>query len=282
MSGLSSDQLHTLKLVDHPIHPALSVLVRCCNEMRALPEFWRALQRQTAFSQVEVLVLDSGSTDGSIKYLLDQPCSLFQIPPEHFNFGRSCNQLMHLAHAPRALFLSAHVLLERDTVFQEIIALLDPQRDQAGYLRQVPNSVFGFNAYEKAYLNRRFPPGTSLQHLREPAAFSNAASALTQKAWLQNPFPEIHGSEDFRWAQEHLRHGGELFYLPHLHALHSHNETPTQVYQRVRLNVVARGQTASYRKAIFLFGGIFVEVLRVGGSFRQAWSFARSHARAYL
>jgi hypothetical protein len=189
---------------------------------------------------------------------------------------------MHLANAPRSLFLSAHVLLEKDTVFQEIISLLDPQREQAGYLRQVPNSVFGFTTYEKAYLNRRFPSGTSLQRLREPAAFSNAASALTQKAWLKNPFPEIHGSEDVLWAQEHLRQGGELFYLPHLLALHSHNETPIQVYQRVRLNVVARGQTRSYRHAIFLFAGIFVQILRAGGSFRQAWSFAGSHARAYL
>jgi rhamnosyltransferase len=282
MSPLDPDQPYPLRLVGQPAHPALSVLVRCRNEMNALPEFWRALQRQTAIAQVEILVLDSGSTDGSLEYLLERRCSLYQIPPEHFNFGRSCNQLMHLARAPRALFLSAHVLLEKDTVFQEIVTLLDPQRSQACYLRQVPNSIFGFNAYEAAYLNRRFPAGTSLRHLTRPAAFSNAASALTKNAWLQNPFPEIHGSEDFQWAQEHLHRGGDLLYLPHLLALHSHNETPAQVYQRVRLNVVARGQTGSYGRSLFLFGGILVQTLRAGASLRQAWSFAKSHARAYL
>lgn len=279
---MDTDNPDTLRLITQPVHPALSVLVRCHNEISALPEFWRLLQRQTAFVQAEVLVLDSGSTDGSVEYLLKQPCSLYQISPERFNFGRSCNQLMRLARSTRALFLSAHVLLEDTTIFQKIIALLDPQRDQAAYLRQVPNSVFGFNAYDAAYLNRRFPPGTSLQKLSQPASFSNAASALTRKAWLQQPFPEIHGSEDFQWAQEHLRRCGDLFYLPHLLALHSHNETPEQIYKRVRVNAVARGQTGSYRKSLLLFGGIFVQTLRAGATLPQAWNFAKSHARAYL
>ena len=276
------DQPQALRILESPPQPEISVLVRCYNELRALPEFWRALRRQTIFQSVEVIVLDSGSTDGSVDYLLQQPCSLYQIAPEHFNFGRSCNQLMHLARAPRAVFLSAHVFLEQDAALQEIVTLLTPGSARAAYLRQVPNTILGFNAYEAAYLARRFPVGDSPRQLTDPGAYSNAAAALTKEAWLLHAFPEIHGSEDFEWARLHLRSGHELFYLPHLLAMHSHNESPAQVHRRVRLNVEARGLTGSYRKATFLFGGVFVQTLRAGGSPGEAWDFAWSHASAYL
>lgn len=272
----------TSQRLTEAVSPKLSILVRCKNEMQALPEFWRRLHLQTAWPLVEVLILDSGSTDGSLDFLSRQRCRIYSISSEDFNFGRSCNQLMRFARAPRAMFLSAHVLLQNEATLAEIICFLDPQEKQALYLRQEPNPVFGFSFYEAAYLLRRFPPGRTTQQMQQPGAFSNAASALTQHAWAEHPFPEMHGSEDHQWAADHLAQGGLLYYMPQLAVLHSHNETPGQVYARVRLNALARGQTKAYGKALLLLSGVFVQVLRRGAPFKEAWTYAVSHARGYL
>jgi glycosyltransferase involved in cell wall biosynthesis len=258
------------------------VLVRCYNEIGALPSFWESLRRQTVFERLEIVVLDSGSTDGSLDYMLLQPCSIYQIPSSSFNFGLSCNQLMQLSSAPVAMFLSAHVFLEQSNAAEQVIELLHSESLRAAYFRQVPNAILGFNAYEAAFLKRRFPSGNTPKPLLSPGAFSNAASVLTRAAWLRLQFPEVHGSEDHRWAQEFLGLGGELFYLPQLQVQHSHNENPAEVFRRIRLNVLARGNAGSYFRAIYLFAGIVAQTLRVGGSIKEAVQFAWNHARAYL
>lgn len=115
-----------------------------------------------------------------------------------------------------------------------------------------------------------------------PGGFSNAGSGLTRAAWLRNPFPEVHGSEDFIWAERHLKLGGKLFYLPNITILHSHRELPDTVFQRVRLNALARGVKGSYLKSTYYFCGILASMLSRGASLTEAFDYARSHARAYL
>lgn len=263
-------------------NPSVSLLVRVKNEMPALPEFWSRVCSQTIFSSAEILFLDSGSTDGTLEFLRSLPVSLYQIAPEDFCFGRSCNQLMALSRAPVTMFLSAHVLLERADTLEAILHLLSTHTHGAAYLRQVPNRLWGANFYEKAYLARRFPPRKEpVLELKTPGAFSNAGSALNRASWERNPFPEIHGSEDYLWAQRHLELGGSLFYCPGLTSMHSHNESPEELFQRVKLNVRSRKIRGSYFVATYYFIGVIVKMLCVGAPISETWRYAAAHARAY-
>ncbi len=264
--------------------PSLAVLIRVKNEEAALREFWKRLSSQTFFPKVECVFLDSGSSDGTLEFLHELPITLYQIAPNDFNFGSSCNLLMSKSRSPIVTFLSGHVLLEQVDALERLHAALSPYKFAAAYMRQVPNTLWGANKYESAYLARRFPSKGSGEayQMFKPSGFSNAGSGLTRAAWLQNPFPEIHGSEDFVWAERHLRLGGKLFYLPNITILHSHGELPDAVFKRVRLNVLSRGARGSYLRSIYYFGGILVSMLRRGASLTEALDYARSHARAYL
>jgi glycosyltransferase involved in cell wall biosynthesis len=266
-----------------PSHPALSVLVRLKNERPSLDEFWARLSSQTLFSETEVLFLDSGSTDGTLQFLEKLAVSIYQISAEDFCFGASCNQLMSVSSAPIACFLSAHVLLEDRDALQKVLSALVGKTRTAAYLRQVPNEIFGASCYERAYLRKRFPPRSQseLIEMATPAGFSNAASALTRDSWEQNPFPEIHGSEDFIWAERHLALGGKIYYLPGVTVMHSHGDPPEAVYERVRLNVNARKLPRSYSRAIYFFSGVLLAMLAEGSPWIEAFRYASSHARAY-
>ena len=266
-----------------PRAPVLSVLVRVKNEYSALPEFWSRLSSQTVFEDLEVLFLDSCSTDGTLEFLESLPVSIYQIPPAKFSFGSSCNLLMSLSHSSVACFLSGHVLLERSDALEKLYSVLSRKAQAAAYLRQVPDEIFGANSYERAYLACRYPnaSGKELVEMKCPGGFSNAASGLTRDAWERNPFPDVHGSEDFAWATKHLAVGGRIFYLPQVKAMHSHRDSPAAVFDRVRLNVLARGIKRSYFKASYFFVGVAVAMLRQGAPVSEALRYAKVHALAY-
>jgi glycosyltransferase involved in cell wall biosynthesis len=276
------DSFSTLK-DKGPCAPVLSVLVRVKNERSALPEFWTRISAQTIFEKLEVLFLDSGSTDGTLEFLESLPVSIYQIPPAEFSFGSSCNLLMSVSRASVACFLSGHVLLKDSDALENLCSVLSPRTYSAAYVRQVPDEVFGANSYERAYLAHRYPnfSGRGLIEMNSPGGFSNAASGLTRDAWERNPFPELQGSEDFAWAAKHLALGGKIFYLPEVKAMHSHRDSPAAVFERVRLNVRAKGIKGTYLKASYFFAGVAVAMLRQGAPISEALRYAKSHALAY-
>lgn len=249
--------------------------------MAAMPLFWERLQSQTIFGITETIVLDSGSTDGTREFLNGKLCNLYALQGA-FNFGRSCNQIASLATSPILVFLSGHVLLEQVDTLEQIALLLERHEYGATYLRQIPNFLLGGSFYEEAYLRRRFPAGLATERLDQPSSFSNAASAYTRAAWLRLPFEEVHGSEDYLWAVRHLALGGELFYMPQLQVLHSHNESAAQIYERVRINVEARSQTGSFVQAAYFLTGVYISMRRMGASHRVALQYASAHAKSYL
>ena len=274
--------LQCVRAHSHP-SPALAVLVRVKNEMALLPEFWRRIAKQTIYSDLEIIFLDSGSTDGTLKFLATLPVALYTIAPEEFQFGSSCNLIASLSVAQNLVFLSGHVLLEDGDALERIVRVLAEHPFTAAYLRQIANSLTGASAYEQAFLVRRFPAHSEdAVQMTVPAGFSNAASALTRASWEKNRFPAVDASEDYLWAKQHLEDGGKLFYLPGIRVMHSHLESPEAVYRRVRLNVRSRGIVGSRTRAAYYFVGILGSLLLRGAGWSESWRYATSHARAYL
>ncbi|CAN5398572.1 hypothetical protein BH10ACI4_BH10ACI4_12280 [soil metagenome] len=260
----------------------LSILVRVKNEAKAIPEFLQRIKKQTGYERAELIFLDSGSTDETLKLICEADCTVYQIAPEHFAFGSSCNLLMSLSTASACMFLSGHVLLQSTGILETVLDKLRGSEPSALYFRQVPGALFGSTAYERAYLARRFPSGKNPILLHNAGSFSNAASAITRSAWERLPFADVAASEDFLWAQKHLSLGGKLEYLPQLTVEHSHCESAEEVYRRVLLNVRSRNLKPSPLRAAKFFVGVLGTSLQKGASVSEALQYARSHARAYL
>jgi glycosyltransferase involved in cell wall biosynthesis len=264
-------------------NPTLSVLVRVKNEAGAIDEFWKRLSSQTLAGNIETIFLDSGSSDGTREIIEKLPVSMYAIAPDDFNFGSSCNLLLSLSSAPVACFLSGHVLLENEKSLETAFKVLCSHSHTAAYLRQVPNYLWGTSRYEELFLSHRYPKsGGRVIECSSPAGFSNAGSLLTRASWERNPFPDIHGSEDYCWADRHLALGGRLFYVSSASILHSHRETPDQLFRRVLLNVKARRTSPSYTRAGAYCVSIFSAMLLRGAPPSEAFEYALAHAKAYL
>ncbi len=75
----------------------LSIIIPVKNGISTICQCLDAIFAQTLIEQTEVIVIDSGSTDGTLEALKKYTLRLYQIPPEEFNHGATRNYGVSLA-----------------------------------------------------------------------------------------------------------------------------------------------------------------------------------------
>ena len=88
--------------------PRISVVIRCYNEVKHIGRLLVGIERQRN-RDVEIIVVDSGSTDGTLDVTAHFPVTLLHIAPERFSFGRSLNIGCAAATGDVVVVCSAHV-----------------------------------------------------------------------------------------------------------------------------------------------------------------------------
>src|SRR5258705_12927785 len=87
--------------------PLISIIMRSFNEGWALRETLPALQRQE-YRNWELIVIDSGSTDGSVELIQKAaPRHFVQIAARDYQPARVMNHGMQLARSDFGIFLNA-------------------------------------------------------------------------------------------------------------------------------------------------------------------------------
>jgi len=178
---------------------------------------------------VEVLVIDSGSTDGTDIQAEEAGFRVHRIPPEEFDHGRTRNLGVRLAEGEIVCFLTHDVL---PVTLDWPLRLAEALRRDAGlagvYGRQVPRDASTMEMFFVSinYPERplRFDPRPNGHHPRPGRVlFSNAFSAVRRSVVLKVPIPEdAQYSEDQIWAHRALQAGWSIGYEPSVEALHAH------------------------------------------------------------
>jgi len=260
-----------------------SVLVRVRNEAKELPRFIESLRRQTVFEKIELIVLDSESTDGTLSALSSIDCSIYQIPKTEFSFGQTCNLLMALSTTEVNFFFSGHVCISSERALEMASDDMLAGHTHAGFFRQIPNEVAGASVYDRVFLKVAFP-SSHRGRLGNAARFSNAASVVSRRAWEMLWFPDVVFSEDALWATELAsKFGWGTSYYAAYTVEHSHNDAPKDVEHRVLLNAIAR--RAGWRHVLLAVAKfpLMVALLAHGGApVRKATEYAVAHVSAYL
>jgi rhamnosyltransferase len=209
--------------------PLVSIILRSFNEAWALRETLPAIRNQE-YRHWELIVFDSGSTDGSVDLICKaQPREFVQLAPGDYVPGRVMNQGMRLARAELCVFINADATPQSTGWLRPLAsALLDPAV-AAVFGRQVPRpdcaAVFACD-YDRCF-------GPNRESARWEHFFSMVSSGVRKDIWSRRGFLEsIQYAEDdeyTRWAkaQEY-----KVVYCPDSVVMHSHNYTPAQAYKR--------------------------------------------------
>ena len=208
-----------------------SVIVRAKDEAAAIERTLSALRAQTV--PVEIIVVDSGSSDGTVdiaRRLCDQ---LIEIAPERFSFGRALNIGAEAAAAPIHFALSAHCVPHRDDWVERSCAYYaDPavaatHGDRGGPDRSpLRRPILVSRATLEEYGLPRANPMWGL---------SNHACSWRASVWREFPFSEeLPASEDKEWASRVLEAGFVIAVDPDLYVDMSHRwrAGPLAYYRR--------------------------------------------------
>jgi rhamnosyltransferase len=200
------------------------VVIRAKNEARFIGETLAGVYDSAAPAPRQVVVVDSGSTDGTLDIARSFPnLTLIQIRPDEFTYGYALNLGVAHVDAEIVATLSAHSLPANPDWLFELIKPFTTPRVAGVYGRQLPRS----NATVLELLGMRLTGvlSDSPRVLDRRPLFSNANGAFRRSLWLEHPFDEdIGGAEDIAWVRTMQERGYVIAYQPSAAVYHSHGE----------------------------------------------------------
>jgi glycosyltransferase involved in cell wall biosynthesis len=210
--------------------PTCSLVIRAYNEVKHIGRLLTGVRHQ-AFQDMEVLLVDSGSTDGTAAIAVQGGARVVHIRPEDFTFGRSLNLGISQARGDFIVMASAHVYpVYPDWLERLLEPFADPQVGLAyGKQRGAEATLFS----ERQIFQQWYPDQAQA---RQPHPFcNNANAAIRRSLWEQHPYDEsLPGLEDLAWARWAFGQGHRIAYVPEAEIVHIHKETPRGVYNRYR------------------------------------------------
>lgn len=209
----------------------ISVLIRTYNEQKHLSEVLRSLSRQT-YHNYETIILDSGSTDDTLKIAQAYHARVEHIAKSEFNYSFASNQLVEYASGEVVCFLSGHSVPVRDTYLASINQIFqDPEIGGCyGKVIALPDGSLTEKVfYGLSYLKSRLRnPGSSITREKEihPGIFSCCNASARRELLLKHPFATQlgDGGEDIEVAYRIIQDGYYIASVPELLVMHSHGK----------------------------------------------------------
>jgi rhamnosyltransferase len=226
----------------------VSIVIPVLNGGRVLKEALTVIRSQEGDFSLEVLCLDSGSSDGSREACAHLGARVVDVPPGTFNHGATRNQGIALS---RGEFV---VLLVQDAVpvgTAWLATLLHnfSEADVAGvYCRQAPrpdadvltrrqlaNWVAGKHQRVAQRLDGRSWEALTPWQRLELCTFDDVCACLRRIVWERIPYTPTYFGEDVEWGKQVIQAGYTLVYEPEAAVVHSHARSAWYEYKRTYL-----------------------------------------------
>jgi len=210
----------------------VSIIVRALNEEQWLDGALDSCRRQILDSEIdlELVLVDSGSTDRTLDIAKKHACQIFHIKKSEFTFGRSLNIGCDGSTGDILVFISAHCVPDNNHWLQNLITPLQTGVCDYVYGRQIGHKTvtrFSENEVFAHYFGEE-------SELKQDGFFcNNANSAITRAVWKKHRFDEtVTGLEDMVLAKAIVNDGGQIGYVADATVVHIHEESLQQVRRR--------------------------------------------------
>jgi rhamnosyltransferase len=228
----------------------VSVLIPTLN---AGPEFAAVLDAiagQTTDFGFEVLLVDSGSSDGTLELGRRHAARVLRIPKSKFSHGGARNYGISAARGDYVALTVQDALPADDGWLRKLVENMVGDEKVAGvYGRQIPRpdcNPFSRYALERHFTNRserrvqaiedpeRYESLAPMRKL-ETIAFDDVNSCVRRSVWKRHPFGPVPFGEDLDWSERVLKAGYRIVYEPASAVVHSHNRSAFYEMKRAYL-----------------------------------------------
>ncbi len=242
-----------------------SIVIRCYNEEHHISRLLSGVMQQT-MSDVEIVVVDSGSTDATLRVASGYRVNVLSIRPEEFSFGRSLNIGCQAANGEFIVVASGHVYPVYKDWLERLLAPFDDPEVALVYGKQRGGKTTKYS--ENQVLAKWFPNESNL-HQDHPFC-NNANAAIRRSLWEQFPYDEtLTGLEDIDWARRAMHVGYRIAYAADAEVVHVHSETLSQIYNRYRREAIALKHIFPHER-FHLWDFVRLSLTNVFTDYRQA------------
>lgn len=221
--------------------PKASVVILTFNAGPTFEQTLDAVFSQRTDFDFEVLVLDSGSTDGTVGLAECSGAAVHRTSSSGFDHGATRDLGLSLSKGDHVALLVQDALPLDDRWLAAMVEDLENDPSVAGvYGRQIPRPQSGplarvlvENAPTAAPERREQTAGSPGSYRSLPprerhalALFDNVSSCLRRAVWEEIPFGRTGFGEDLRWGERVVESGHKLVYEPRSAVVHSHERGP--------------------------------------------------------
>lgn len=205
----------------------ISLVIRTLNEADNLALLLDDLNDQTlSASEVEVVVVDNESTDGTQKVAQKYGCKVVTLPREEFTFPRSMNLGVESASHEAVFLTVGHARLLHATCLDVVAQTFEDPKVAGVYSPVIP--LIGSSWLEKIF----YYPNYLQARLRGPyrirmmtmGVMGATNCAVRRSLWLEHRFDESFecGGEDGEWTKWVIDQGYEISCDWRVSVRHSH------------------------------------------------------------
>jgi rhamnosyltransferase len=216
----------------------ISVVIPVRNGGDDLRRCLEAIAAQRVADEIEVVVVDSSSSDGSAELAERMGARVHVIPVEQFNHGWTRNLGAELARGETLVFTSQDAYAADEQWLAKLTAPLADEKVGGAYGRQVAHREA--RPPEVYFMDFLYGPDARTQEAAGPeelsmdtVLFSNVTSAIPRRVFERFPFvDDIVMTEDQEWSRRVLLAGYRIAYVADAVVRHSHPYTVREAFKR--------------------------------------------------
>lgn len=220
----------------------ISVIIPVKNGAATLEQCLKSIKEQTV-TDIEIIVLDSMSTDGSREIAYMFGAKIISISDGTFNHGLTRNVGVQNASGNFLFFtvqdawIAENFMLEKMAQHFSNSEIMAVAGHQALPHEADKNPLMWFKPYSEPQIvikklhNLNEMEGINQQQQAHLIAWDNVVAMYRKEALLHLPFVETEMSEDWVWCRDALLEGWTMIYDPSILVYHYHHENYNYSYR---------------------------------------------------